>query len=336
MGIFSRVCIYNSIFKFSKFYINPQPQDKCRVYASLYMKNKEKNTMKKNANSEKEEVKETMDDLIKQLEKSRGSKVISLFYPSPSTITRDTVSDVYDLLKSEIKEPVDKLDIIMDSSGGDIDASFHIVKILRRFIKPEGELTFIIPRYAKSAATLIACGGDKICMGPTSEIGPLDPQITRISIENGIPVAKESFSPLAISSTIDFLKELIKTGIEEGAEENMVLAGMLVDKLLPLSLGQYLKSLDIGKAYTKKLLSTKMFKGSDEEKIEEISEKLVRGYSHHGYCIDLDEVRDIGLVVEEPDAKEWEVIWKIYKCYKKMAEKITRLEGETNEKEDAV
>lgn len=50
----------------------------------------------------------------------------------------------------------------------------------------------------------------------------------------------------------------------------------------------------------------------------------------------MDEVRDIGLVVEEPDAKEWEVIRKIYKCYKKMAEKIARLEGETNEKEDAV
>jgi len=301
------------------------------------MKNKDKNAMEENVDSEKDEIRESMDDLIKQLEKLRGSKVISLFYPSPSSITHDTVSDVYDLLKSEITEPVEKLDIIMDSSGGDIDASFHIVKILRRFIKPEGKLNFIIPRYAKSAATLIACGGDKICMGPTSEMGPLDPQITRITIEDGRPVAKESFSPLAITSTIDFLKELIKAGMEEEAEENMVLAGMLVDKLLPLSLGQYLKSLDIGKIYIKKLLSSKMFNDSDEDKIEEISEKLVRGYSHHGYCIDMDEVRDIGLIVEEPDAKEWEAIWRIYKCYKKTAEeKIEEIEGETNEKEDAV
>jgi len=39
----------------------------------------------------------------------------------------------------------------------------------------------------------------------------------------------------------------------------------------------------------------------------------------------LDEVRDIGLVVEEPDAKEWEVIWKIYKCYKKWQKKLRNL-----------
>jgi len=270
----------------------------------------------------KKEKKETMEDLIKKLEGIRGSKVISLFYPSPSSITHDTVADVYDLLNTKLEEPVDKLDVIIDSHGGDIDASFHIVKLLRRFVKPNGELNFIIPRYAKSAATLITAGGDKICMGSTSEIGPLDPQITRVTIKDGKPFEGESFSPLAISSTINFLKELLKKGRKKGAEENTMLAQLLVDKLLPLSLGQYLKSLDIGKSYTQKLLLTRMFNENDEKKVEEISERLVRGYSHHGYCIDIDEAREIGLVVDELDETQWEIVWRIYKLYRQKADEL--------------
>ena len=276
---------------------------------------------KKSSSNKKDEEGKTMDDLIKELEELRSSKVISLFYPSPSNITQDTVSDVYEILKNKINTPVDKLDIIIDSNGGDIDASFHIVKIVRRFVTPKGKLNFIIPRYAKSAATLIASGGDTICMGPTSEMGPLDPQITSMQIKDGVPIVSESFSPLAISSTIDFLKELIKEGMKNNAAENMVLTKMLVDKLLPLTLGQYLKSLDVGKDYTKNLLSTRMLKGENMENMEKIAEKLVRGYSHHGYCIDLDEAHDIGLIVERPNEEEWNVIWDIYKYYKKEAEK---------------
>jgi len=47
------------------------------------------------------------------------------------------------------------------------------------------ELNFIIPHWAKSAATLLVCSGDKIFMSPVAELGPLDPQITQMNLLEG-------------------------------------------------------------------------------------------------------------------------------------------------------
>lgn len=269
----------------------------------------------------KEIKKENIDDLIKNLEMIRGSKIITLFFPDPTVITQETVDDVYENLSGVINEPVEKLDVIIDSGGGDIDASFHLVKLLRKFVRDDGCLTFIIPRYAKSAATLMACGGDYICMGITSEIGPLDPQITRVELDEEGIKGGETFSPLAISSTIDFLKSLIREGMEKRQEENILLAEMLVKNLLPLSLGQYLKTLDIGKEYAIDLLTTRMFKG-DNKKARKIAEKLVKGYSHHGYCIDIDEATKLGFKVENCSGEQWDLVWKIYRIYDAQAKEF--------------
>ena len=45
----------------------------------------------------------------------------------------------------------------------------------------EEKLTVIVPRFAKSAATLMACAGDEIGMGPASEHGSAD-MITDIMV----------------------------------------------------------------------------------------------------------------------------------------------------------
>ena len=99
------------------------------------------------------------------------------------------------------------------------------------------KLTFIIPRWAKSAATLLVCGGDEILMTPVAELGPLDPQITVMNpLENRI----EKFSPLHIESTL----ELIQVEFENGNSE---LANGLLQRLqFPLTLGRFKKSLELG------------------------------------------------------------------------------------------
>ena len=258
-----------------------------------------------------------IEKLRKKLEKLRDSRVLLLFFPPPASIQRESVSDVYEKLKNTLKKPVPKLVVIVDSAGGDIDAAYHMVKILRRFAK--NKLTFIVPRFAKSAATLLVCGGDSLVMGPTSEIGPLDPQI--VDLKRG-----EVFSPLAISSTIEFLENLIREGEKKKKPEKVELAKMLVDKLLPLSLGQHLKSLEIGKVYLEELLKTGMFKNDKKrnKKIKQISSVLVKRYPHHGYCIDIEEAKKIGLKVEIPSEKEWEIIWNLYKKYKEITKIIIK------------
>ena len=88
------------------------------------------------------------------------------------------VDDVFEDLRTKYKECNGRLNVIVDSGGGDIDAAYNLAMLFRKY--GSTELTFIIPRWAKSAATLLVCAGDRILMTPVAELGPLDPQITEV------------------------------------------------------------------------------------------------------------------------------------------------------------
>lgn len=67
----------------------------------------------------------------------------------------------------------DKLDIIIHSPGGRAEATEAIVKYVRSKFS---DIRMIIPHEAMSAATMLACAGDRIIMGRHSFLGPIDPQ----------------------------------------------------------------------------------------------------------------------------------------------------------------
>ena len=69
----------------------------------------------------------------------------------------------------------DKLDLLLHSPGGAMEAADQIVQYLRA---KYGEIRAIVPQNAMSAATMIACACDSIVMGKHSAIGPIDPQVT--------------------------------------------------------------------------------------------------------------------------------------------------------------
>lgn len=58
------------------------------------------------------------------------------------------------------KKP-EELSLILHSVGGDVEPTYQMVNIIRKKFK---EFTVIIPRLAKSAATMMALGADKIYM----------------------------------------------------------------------------------------------------------------------------------------------------------------------------
>lgn len=67
-----------------------------------------------------------------------------------------------------------KLDVLIHSPGGYPDATEALVKMLRRKFD---DIRFIVPAYAKSAATMLAMSGNEILMSPDAELGPIDPQM---------------------------------------------------------------------------------------------------------------------------------------------------------------
>lgn len=244
-----------------------------------------------------------IEENIKRLKETENA---NLCYPLLGVkITRELVDDVYEDLRTNYKDCDGHLDIIVDSGGGDIDAAYNLAILFRKF--GHQELNFIIPRWAKSAATLLVCSGNKILMTPVAELGPLDPQITEL---NPLEGRLEQFSPLHIESTLDLIRDEFKKGNEKLAE------GLLERLQFPLTLGSFKKSLDIAEQYlinlfeTRDIVSSNSNKGAEAKKI---ANRLTRGYADHGYCIKIDEVKAMGLNASELIGEKLDLVWEIHR-----------------------
>src|SRR5271154_4900618 len=107
-----------------------------------------------------------IDDLTQKIQRSAenlatayGCKPYSLLQ---ADITNGMVDHVYQDLRKLFPKGNEKLLVVVYSGGGDIDAAFNIAKLFRRY--GSSKLLFAVPRFAKSAATLLVCGGDEILM----------------------------------------------------------------------------------------------------------------------------------------------------------------------------
>ena len=207
-----------------------------------------------------------------------------------------------DLREREYKSGA--LDVIVASSGGDIDAAYNLALLFRRYGKDK--LTFIIPRWAKSAATLLVCAGDEILMTPIAELGPLDPQITAT---NPLEQRVERFSPLHIESTLRLIRDEFTNGNDKLAE------GLIQRLQFPLTLGSFKKLLEVGQEYVRRLLSSRMLK-DDLEKARKIGEELATGYADHSWCITIEEAVEIGLNATEMEEDCLDVVWQIHRLYR--------------------
>jgi len=251
--------------------------------------------------------KQIKDEIVK-LSKLRGN---TRCYPLLLTgvLIRDPlVDDVYDDLRTAYADDTDCLEVVVDSGGGDIDATYNLALLFRRFGRKR--LTFIVPRWAKSAATLLVCAGDNILMTPVAELGPLDPQITAM---NPLEGRMEEFSPLHIESTLTLIREEYKNGHKDLAD------GLLKRLQFPLTLGSFKKSLELGNQYLVNLLSSRMLK-DNIDLANSIGKQLTEGYADHTFCIDVQEAQRIGLKAEELGGKELDIIWDVHRLVRKKRE----------------
>ena len=99
-------------------------------------------------------------------------------------INRGSDEDIFDNLSYAIWRkvidqrstlPSQPIALLIDSPGGDAESAYRLAMIFRRFC---GGFDVYVPRYAKSAATLLALGADDIVLGPLAELRPLDVQYT--------------------------------------------------------------------------------------------------------------------------------------------------------------
>lgn len=99
----------------------------------------------------------------------------------PSFVVSLTNQDIQGFMSALHGLRGDKLDLILHSPSGILEAAEQIVNYLRQ---KYDDIRAIVPQNAMSVATMIACACDKIIMGKHSALGPIDPQIT-IPTETG-------------------------------------------------------------------------------------------------------------------------------------------------------
>jgi len=199
------------------------------------------------------------------------------------------------------------LDVFLDSSGGDPDAAYQLITFLRTKCE---KMRMIVPDWAKSAATLMCLGADEIWMTDTAELGPLDTQI-----QDPKNPQERLVSSLEQFRAMDYLKRYsfemldtyvnlliqraptmrLKDMIGEATPFVTQLMAPLYGQVDPMHFGGSFRALDLAIEYGKRLLSR--YVNIDATRINQIVDKLTWQYPSHGFVIDFEEAKSLGLNV---------------------------------------
>uniref|UniRef100_A0A7J2U5I1 Uncharacterized protein n=1 Tax=Ignisphaera aggregans TaxID=334771 RepID=A0A7J2U5I1_9CREN len=97
--------------------------------------------------------------------------------PIPFGVNRYVNARAVDSIYTVLKElgAVNRLDIMLFCSGGDIDEAYLLATYLQRLAREK--LVIYVSRFAKSAGTLLALAGDELVMLPIA--GPNRPSYLR-------------------------------------------------------------------------------------------------------------------------------------------------------------
>ena len=240
-------------------------------------------------------------NLIKLIEDKLDGKVICYFANSANpyaTINNDDVIPFEDLLLStgDSKKGI----LILNSSGGNANAAEKLLSMCReRFTE---SFTVVVPNFAKSAATMMCLGSDKIMMGYLSELGPIDPQI---SLRGDPPMPARSF--------IDGL-EMVRKKVQDGDPPSMYQS--MLQKVRPEIISMCTTAIADAGCFAENWLSKYMLKENPEQ-AKNVAKWLSDGetYKSHGKVINHKEAKEIlKLNVELIDSHSelWHWVWELY------------------------
>lgn len=163
--------------------------------------------------------------------------------------------------------------LVLNSTGGDIAAAYLIAKLCREHTTATFEVA--VARRAKSAATLICCGGDKIHMGSLSELGPIDPQF------GGVPA-------LALKHSIEHIAQMTASHPQASG----MFSDYLAKSLRIEALGFFERVAESAAHYAVRLLTSRVDQPADRDN-DAIARRLVYAYKDHGFVIDAKEATQI-------------------------------------------
>ena len=215
--------------------------------------------------------------LIKDIEQLTDRRLIVYFANrfQDAQIDQGDVAYVAELIGDLNGAPTD---LLLETNGGFTDATESVVSLLQAVIP---DMRVIVVNAAKSNGTMICLAASEIVMGPTSELGPIDPQLngTPASILSQDVIAEQNY-PLhqlavyAIKQTVKLAHRLLQKGMMSDEEPARI-----------------------------------------EAAVAALSSREV--FFSHGSVIDHNEARQLGLKVKYLDQNDelWQRLWLLHCMY---------------------
>ena len=243
--------------------------------------------------------------LLNKISKNLNMSAVSFFtsfrYP---VMIEDTDADMIEdvLQHTDLSRG---LCLILNSPGGLAIAAERIVHICRTY--SNGRFCVLVPRRAKSAATMIALGATEIIMGETSELGPIGTQVFKID-QHGLLQQYSAYS--IIKSYDDLMQKAEKT---EGRPEPFLLQ---LDKFDAAEVEDLRAAEDLAKDIAVRWLKEDMMQNYDETDIERKIDIFLKPEETkaHSRPIFYDEVRktDVNVSLIKVADPFWDTISELY------------------------
>jgi hypothetical protein len=193
--------------------------------------------------------------------------------------------------------------LLLDTLGGDGETAVRMIRSLQARCK---ELTVIVPNNAKSAGTILCMGAHRILMGPTSDLGPVDPQFQMP--DGSLVSAKEVIS--AVDSAA--------AAVQDAPHTYPIYASLLSD-VTALMVERAKSALQRSDDLIREALKSgpARTRGEVEELCDRLSSTLIQEPTEHAAVIGTDAALDLGLPIEiaDPAGDQWQLVWRLWAKY---------------------
>lgn len=269
---------------------------------------------------DKPEVFKRFEEIINKITSMRKRALLVMFYSASvgEIKQRDIkiLEDVfYDFLQQKKKDKFYELDLLIQTNGGDANTSYRLIQLVRSYCE---RLNVLVATFAHSGGTLITFGADRIEMGRSATLSPIDVQIHNKK-------ESEPFALLSIEKYIEFLSHSARSAkIEDNQGRTHFITELtkkLIDEVGPAGLGELFRLRGMTVLHSRILLLNFMFRNSSykSDLVRKVISKFNQESPTHAFAMDIELVRDAGLIVDKMEES-------IYKLAKDLIEILGILE----------
>lgn len=255
---------------------------------------------------ETEQSPELRQTIIQRIEEELNKTILTFFtsFRFPVMIEDSDAIMIEEVLQNtKINE--NGLVLVLNSPGGSGLAAERIINVCRTY--SNNNYSVIIPNMAKSAATMICFGSNKIFMSKTSELGPIDPQV---SLKEG-----DTSRILSVHSIITSYENLFKEAVKIKSC-NLDPYLQQLSRFDARDIEEFRRAMELSESIAVKYLKDGMMKKNSIKKIKEKIKPYLSPIEtkSHGRPIFIEEARKCGLNIEEIDiySELWKNIWELY------------------------